>query len=157
MSTAAAPKALLKEEQTTIATETKPQCLIRAILDFLAAEDLAQVPDLNVLAATLNLSPSHLRHLLKEQTGISFGRHVKNVRLQKARKLLQETCLSVKEVMISVGMSDHSHFAKDYKKEFGESPTATRWTALANRQIKVCQPPDSKIGHKEGLCAKRSE
>jgi AraC-like DNA-binding protein len=34
--------------------------------------------------------------------------------------------LSVKQVMVKVGLADHSHFARDYKREFGESPSETR-------------------------------
>lgn len=81
---------------------------------------------------------------IKQQTGISFTRQIKRLRLRRAQLLLRETCWNVKEVMNQVGLSDHSHFAKDYKKEFGESPTETRCKAIAvGKKLTPCQEKSS--------------
>jgi AraC-like DNA-binding protein len=133
------PTFAMQRETTEALINRQPDSRISAILHYLSTQDPTTMPDLNAVAATLNISASHLRHAIKTQTGISFRRHVKSLRMGRARQLLQDTCLTVKEVMIGVGMSDHSHFAKDYKKEFGESPTETRWKALANNKVTVCQ------------------
>jgi AraC-like DNA-binding protein len=120
------------------ATET-PNSLASAVLSHLSGQEPSHMPTVHSLAAIFNISASHLRHVLKQQTGLSFSRHVRILRLRRARQLLQDTCMTVKQVMVEVGMSDHSHFAKDYKKEFGESPTQTRWLALATgKQARTC-------------------
>ena len=44
----------------------------------------------------------------------------------RAKELLASTFLSVKEVMSSAGLTDMSHFVRDYKLTFGETPSQTR-------------------------------
>lgn len=78
------------------------------------------------VAARVHLSGSHLRHLFRKQIGMSPLRYVKLLRLRGARELLETTFLSVKEVSSAAGFSDLSHFVRDYKKEYGESPSQTR-------------------------------
>ena len=78
------------------------------------------------IATRLNISASRFRHLFKEQTGMPFIQCMKRERMRCARLLLQETCLTVKEVMAEINVSDRSHFSRDYKKYFGETPSITR-------------------------------
>ena len=99
---------------------------IAAVLDYLSIQSPMPVASLESIAISLNLSPSRLRSIFVDHTGTSFCRYMKHLRMHRARKLLQETMLSVKQVRIEAGLADHSHFARDYKREFGESPTDTR-------------------------------
>jgi AraC-like DNA-binding protein len=46
--------------------------------------------------------------------------------MQKAKELLETTCLRVKEIMNQVGIRDESHFARTFKKLYGVSPTQYR-------------------------------
>ena len=78
------------------------------------------------IAAKLNLSASRLRHLFKEQTGWSLGQFSKELKLRKARKILQQTFRTVKETAAIAGFSDVSHFVRDYKSRFGCRPSETR-------------------------------
>ena len=78
------------------------------------------------LAETLNLSPSRLRHLFKEQTGISFRKYLLQVRMTRARHLLETSFLTVKETAKRLGIGDASHFVRDFEKEFGLSPARYR-------------------------------
>ena len=89
---------------------------------------LALKSDLSLarLSELLCLSPSRLAHLFKAETGVSPMRYLKTQRMQKAKLLLETTPLSIKEVMIYVGVNDKSHFIKDFKKEFNLSPTSYR-------------------------------
>jgi AraC-like DNA-binding protein len=43
--------------------------------------------------------------------------------MRLAMTLLTSQFLSVKEVMNLVGIANHSHFAKDFKKAYGMSPS----------------------------------
>ena len=69
------------------------------------------------------------------------GRYLKHARLDRARQLLQETQLAVKQVSIEVGIFDHSHFARDYKKEFGESPSDTRRSPSTTKTVVISNAP----------------
>lgn len=85
--------------------------------------------DLRLIAARLNISSSYFRHLFKTEIGISPARYMRLVRFVKARELFQGSFLSVKEVMVILGFADPSHFVRDYKALFRQTPSQTKATA----------------------------
>jgi AraC-like DNA-binding protein len=85
------------------------------------------------IAATLHVSSSYLRHLFKKDLGMAPTQFVKVLRLRKAKKLIENTFLSVKEIMVEVGISDLSHFVRDYKAYCGETPSQARARAQRTR------------------------
>jgi PAS domain S-box-containing protein len=88
---------------------------------------------LEQMASVVNLSPSRFRHLFEEGTGQPPARYLRALRLRKARELLDTTFLSVKEIMLRVGMKNQSQFVRDFKKAYGLSPTAYRTRALGRK------------------------
>jgi AraC-like DNA-binding protein len=90
-----------------------------------AIECIRAREDFDEIAAKLNLSTSRLRHLFKERTGWSLGRFSKEQKLWNAKRILEETCCSVKEAAVIAGFSDVSHFVRDYKSRFGCRPSQT--------------------------------
>jgi len=94
----------------------------------LMRDDLTQRLPLSKMAQLVNLSPPRLSHLFKFENGISAARYLKSLRMKKAAVLLLTTFLSVKEIMARVGLSDGSHFVKDFKKIYGMTPTEYRKT-----------------------------
>ena len=89
------------------------------------------------IAKMVNISPSRLRHMFKAETGRSLARHVKSIRIEKAKELLETTFFSVKEVMAKVGMSDESHFVRDFKKECGMTPSQYRVVSSIARRAQL--------------------
>lgn len=77
---------------------------------------------LNEMASTVNLSRWRLGHLFKEIMGTSPERFLTQLRLERARQLLETEFLSVKEVMNQVGMSDASFFGRSFKAAYGMTP-----------------------------------
>lgn len=78
------------------------------------------------LARLARLSRSRLCCVFKETTGMSVGRYLKALRIQKAHKLLKTTSLSEKEIGAAVGMRDQSHFSRDFKKAYTLTPSQYR-------------------------------
>ena len=78
------------------------------------------------LAALVNLSPSRLHQLFKEETGVPPARYLRQLRMRRAKELLETTHLSVKQVMAGVGLTDESHFVRDFKKTCGLTPARYR-------------------------------
>ena len=78
------------------------------------------------LAAMVNLSPSRLHQLFKAETGVPPARYLRQLRMRRARELLETTHLSVKQVMACVGLTDESHFVRDFKKTCGLTPARYR-------------------------------
>lgn len=64
-----------------------------------------------------------MRQLFKDETGKTSLQDLKRIRLHAAFKLLTTGLLSVKEVMHRVGINNHSHFVKDFKRLFGTVPS----------------------------------
>lgn len=89
-------------------------------------KDCRRAWSIAALARLVNLSPSRLRHLFKAETGITPNQFIKEVRLSEAERLLRTTFLRVKEIMNRVGFLDESHFAHEFKKTYGESPSKYR-------------------------------
>lgn len=76
----------------------------------------------HTLASMLGLSPSRLRHLFKDQMGISFHRYEVILRLEKVRLRLRTTGCDVKDAARMEGFSDLSNFTNTFKKVYGVTP-----------------------------------
>lgn len=78
------------------------------------------------LSAVLGVSRAQLFRKIKASLGISPMDLIRQVRLKKARQMLQTTDLTVQEVAFSVGFSSPAYFAKCYKVFFGIAPASER-------------------------------
>ncbi|MCU1306760.1 MAG: cdhR 1 [Acidobacteriaceae bacterium] len=99
---------------------------VRLALTLLQKNAMAPSARISDIADELHISSTHLRHLFKREVGMTPTHYVKVLRLQEARKLLETALLSVKEVMAAVGFSDLSHFVRDYKAQYGVTPSQSR-------------------------------
>lgn len=84
---------------------------------------------LEEIAAAAFLSEYHFARLFKQITGVTPHVYLANVRLERARKLLAETSLSISEVAATVGYQSQSHFTKMFKAVTGVTPRAYRESA----------------------------
>ncbi|MDQ3129132.1 MAG: AraC family transcriptional regulator [Acidobacteriota bacterium] len=78
------------------------------------------------MADYVELSAPHLQKLFKIHFGISPLACVRELRLEKARDLLETTFDRVNEISYQVGMPDDSHFTRDFKKKYDRIPTEYR-------------------------------
>ena len=93
------------------------------------------------LAKFVNLSPSRLHQLFKEETGLPPAKYLRLLRMKRAGELLETTYLSVKEVMAKVGVTDESHFVRDFKKTYGLTPAKYRERLQSGPKL------DARAGH----------
>ncbi|HEX8129918.1 MAG TPA: helix-turn-helix transcriptional regulator [Pyrinomonadaceae bacterium] len=94
------------------------------------------------LAECVNLSPSRLHQVFKDETGLPPARYLRLLRMQQARELLENSRLSVKQVRAQVGVTDESHFVRDFKKTYGSTPARYRESFIRDR-LPESPPPDS--------------
>ena len=78
---------------------------------------------LNDIASYVNLSPQHFSKIFKEATGFGFVEWVNNLRITKARELINNTDKTIKEICFLVGYNDPNYFSRIFKKYVGISPT----------------------------------
>lgn len=82
--------------------------------------------DLASLAASAGLSAAYFARLFKQQTGLSVKAYAAQHRMLRARRLLAEGRLSVKEVAHELGFDDPFYFSRLFTRHFGVSPSAFR-------------------------------
>ncbi|MFK7935189.1 MAG: response regulator, partial [Saprospiraceae bacterium] len=76
------------------------------------------------LAASINYSQRQLERITKRLTGLSPNNFIKEIRLQRARQLLETKQLgTVAEVSYAIGFADAGYFTKVYQKRFGVKPS----------------------------------
>ena len=75
------------------------------------------------IADKMAMSISQLSRKLNGITGYSTISYVLQVKLNKAKKMLSDTNISITEVSDACGFYDASYFSRVFKKEFGLSPS----------------------------------
>jgi transcriptional regulator GlxA family with amidase domain len=110
--------------------------LVQAI-ERLVRADLANVPALPALAASVGTHEKRLSRVFKEQTGHTVFEFAREARLAEAQRLLAGSALSVEEVALAVGFSGAANFSTAFRERFGATPTAFRQA----RTAPVAPPP----------------
>jgi two-component system response regulator YesN len=82
--------------------------------------------NLDRVAEKLNLSPSYLSKLLKQETGLSFIDYLTNVRIKRAIDIMSNPTMKIYQVAEFVGYNNQHYFCKAFKKVMGFSPTEYR-------------------------------
>ncbi|RYG32558.1 AraC family transcriptional regulator, partial [bacterium] len=85
-------------------------------------QDFDQPLRIENLAKELGMSSSGFHHHFKAVTDMSPLQYQKQLRLQEARRLLLGENLDAASAGYRVGYDDASHFSRDYKRYFGNSP-----------------------------------
>jgi AraC family transcriptional regulator len=81
---------------------------------------------LEEIAAAAYLSEYHFARLFKQIMGVTPHVYLANLRLERARKLLTSTSLSISEIAARVGYQSQSHFTKIFKSVTGLTPRLYR-------------------------------
>lgn len=93
---------------------------------FFLRENLEAPLDMKQLLRELPMSYSKFRKMFKQATGESPNQYHLNLRLDKARELLNTTNLNVTEVAYNLGFDSVFYFSKLFKKKNGVSPKSFR-------------------------------
>jgi AraC-like DNA-binding protein len=80
------------------------------------------------VARFAGMSTSRFRAFFKETTGWGFSDYLRDLRLERAARLLRETTASVAEVASQTGFADQSHMQRLFKAKHAVSPLTYRKT-----------------------------
>lgn len=105
---------------------------------------------LGTMAESVNLSAPYFCSLFKTITGVPPAKYLKGLRMQEAATLLTTTFLSVKQIVRRVGLTDESHFVRDFKQLYGVTPSEYRNGALLSSEHSNIDPQNSPMNHKIG-------
>lgn len=89
------------------------------------------------LARCVHVSDYHFYRIFKRTTGMTPQQFIKNVRLEKARHLLEHTQFSLYEIAYKTGFSDHSHFSREFRALFGMTPRTLRIRIEYDRNLSM--------------------
>ncbi|MGQ9638401.1 MAG: helix-turn-helix domain-containing protein [Thermodesulfobacteriota bacterium] len=93
------------------------------------------------IAREIYLSPSRLSHIIKDEFGTTLMDCISKVRIDKAKRLLDNGEISIAQIAQEVGFSDQSYFTKVFKKIEGCTPKIYRvrlsQTAISERNLSL--------------------
>lgn len=78
------------------------------------------------LADFFHYSHPYLSFLIRRNTGMTYSRLIKDIRIRQAEKYLKNTSLKVSEIAERIGYHSADHFTSVFRKETGLSPTQWR-------------------------------
>ena len=118
-------KIALFQRQSAGEGERQEERTINSITRYLR-EHLAEEVSLTVLADEFHLSAQYISQLFKNEIGVNFLSYLTSIRMEKAKKLLLATSLSIAEVSEQSGYGDYRVFTKVFKKSEGITPSQYR-------------------------------
>lgn len=97
-------------------------CQAKSVMEQSIEEPL----DMQELAASLGIGYHPFRRMFKQVTGLAPYQYHLQLRIGRARQLLLQTELSIKDIACALKFNDSYHFSKVFKQHTGVSPTEWR-------------------------------
>lgn len=118
-------KIVLYENRKTEEQDAQEERTITGIIRYLQ-EHLDKEISLNILADEFHLNSQYISQLFKSEIGVNFLAYLTSIRMERAKKLLLATSLSIGEISEKCGYADYRVFTKAFKKEEGSTPSQYR-------------------------------
>lgn len=109
--------------------QTRHPRLLKA-LELMRA-NIEEVLSCKEIGELVGLSTRQMERLFRDSLQVSPATHYINLRLERARYLLQQSTLSVLQISTACGFSSTSYFARCYRKLYGHTPREERRAAVA--------------------------
>jgi len=106
----------------TIGNQSEKLIVAVELMEANIREPISQIE----LAEYVGLSQRQLQRLFQRYLISTPSKHYLQIRLLRARELLQQTRLSLVEIASMTGFVSSSHFSKSYKEHYGHTPSAER-------------------------------
>ena len=86
-------------------------------------ENYSKDISLDDVSGQVNISPYYFSKIFKDETGENFIEYLTRVRIERAKELLVDANISVKEAGIQSGYSDPNYFSRIFKKQMDMTPS----------------------------------
>ncbi len=106
------------------------------------------------LASNLGLSYSQTLRKVKSITGKSVNQYIRELRLEKAAKLIKNTDLTIAEISYQVGFGSPSYFNKKFVKYYGITPGEYKTQSFTLSELaakKTAKQPKTNFTEKKAL------
>lgn len=98
---------------------------VQSIIEYLKLNYMNKI-NISQISDRFHYSAEYVYKLFKKETGITIPSYIKNLRMEKAVILLQNTNTPVAEISQELGYEDVSVFFRNFKSTYGLSPRAFR-------------------------------
>lgn len=78
--------------------------------------------NLDFMADKLNITSGYLSSYFKEKTGMNFSDYLNDLRIQRAKELLQNPELKIQDIAVQVGYQNVNSFIRMFKRYSGVTP-----------------------------------
>lgn len=115
---------LYLSDNRTLDSKETTQIIERAKV--IMVENINKEIDIREIANNLGTSYSWFRKEFKEYTGFAPSQYFQELKLKKAKELLVETNLSVKEISFQLNFSSYEYFLSFFKRRMRQTPMEYR-------------------------------
>ncbi len=114
-------------DEKNIILEKRSDKRFISLLNILIANNLSNADfDVNLLAEMMKISRGQLYRKIKELYDVTPVEYLRRKRLSHAAELIEESNMTIQEIMLHVGMPDATNFYKRFKEMYGMNPTEYR-------------------------------
>ncbi|MDA3733254.1 AraC family transcriptional regulator [Niameybacter massiliensis] len=97
--------------------------IVQSLIDYMRSYYMEDI-SLDNISKNMYLSPVYISKIFKEETGTSPINYLIQIRLEKAKEILEKHDMPINLVAKSVGYDDAYYFSKLFKKYYGSAPSA---------------------------------
>lgn len=81
---------------------------------------------LYALSNHVHLCPEHLLRVFKKQEGVTILQYINDLKLAKAKQMLSDTDMQIKEIATKLGFTSSGYFGRFFKSKLGVTPNVYR-------------------------------
>lgn len=97
--------------------------IIRPAITYIHEKYTGEAISIEKLSDTCKITPEYFRRIFKSFYGISPVKYINNLKITRAKELIESGMYSVTDAAIQAGYTDMSHFSREFKKATGSCPS----------------------------------
>ncbi len=112
-------------EQVDISIESRNEDVAKNVKSYIR-HHLDGDTSLYALAEHVHLCPEYLLRIFKKQEGVTILQYTNDLKLARAKQLLAETDMQIKEIAAELGFTGVGYFGRFFKSKTGDTPNLYR-------------------------------
>ena len=98
------------------------------LIGYFAQDSEQPLPTVQYFADELNVSSAYLSDMLRTLTGQNTQQHIHHALIEKAKRLLLTTSLTINETAFQLGFEYPQYFSRLFRSKTGQTPAAFRFS-----------------------------
>lgn len=119
------------EEPLETMEDVRLDAVKKSILNYIKEHFMADI-SLQDISAAMKYSEAYFCKVFKQCFGKNYVTYLAEYRINKAKQLLADVTVNIKEISSQVGYRDSGYFARVFKRHVGLSPSEYRLAVLTN-------------------------